>query len=104
MKTRILISIGVFLLAVAVGAGVMFHISGERISNAEKRQRAEKLGTGLGTMASIGFAVIWLPYAAQVGKRKRAEKLQKAQSGKRKRRRPRKQGDTTGLPPRRKSR
>jgi hypothetical protein len=34
--------------------------------------RAARLGEGAGTVMTIGYAAIWLPFAYQVGKRRRA--------------------------------
>jgi hypothetical protein len=70
-----------------VGGLAIWYIGTHPISGVSAQARGAQLGTGLGTLASIGYACIWLPYAAKVGQQKRAEREKKAQQKKKKRRR-----------------
>lgn len=40
----------------------------------EANQRASMAGSGAGLVMAIGYGAIWLPYAAAMGKRRRAER------------------------------
>ncbi|MCP4507963.1 MAG: hypothetical protein GY903_22105 [Fuerstiella sp.] len=83
VKKRILISIGWFVLIIALGIGGVFWIQSDTVINAERTQRAGNLGTGLGCLGGVGFAFLWLPFAYRVGKQKREarERAANADSG-----------------------
>lgn len=85
VKKMIIISIAwtVFMLIVAFVIGFVF--IGADASNGAARGRM--LGQGIGVVVSIGYAALWLPWAAKIGKQKREEKERQARRG-RKRRRP----------------
>lgn len=71
---RILVSIAWFMLMIVVGIGGVFWIVSETQNNTERTQRSGVLGTGLGCLGGVGFAVLWLPFAYRLGKQKRAER------------------------------
>lgn len=77
VKKRILISIGWFVLVMAIGVGGVFWIQSNTHNNEKRTQRAALLGTGLGCLGGVGFAALWLPFAYRLGKQKR-EELQRA--------------------------
>src|SRR4051794_23735302 len=57
------------------GSGVgLWYITTHRIPGVSAEQRAAQLGQGAGPVTLIGYAAIWLPYAYQVGKKRREEK------------------------------
>jgi hypothetical protein len=74
IKKRVLISIAWFVLMIVVGIGGVFWIQSDTRNNEERTQRAGVLGTGLGCLGGVGFAVLWLPYAYRLGKQKREER------------------------------
>ena len=74
IKKRILISIAWFALMIAMGIGGVFWIQSDTPNNEERTERAGVLGTGLGCLGGVGFAVLWLPYAYRLGKQKREER------------------------------
>ena len=80
VKKRILISLGWFVLMIALGIGGVIWITSNTRSNAESTQRAGMLGTGLGCLGGVGFAVLWLPFAYRLGKQKREERERTAKA------------------------
>jgi len=72
------------LMLIAGGLGLWYILS-QPIRASVAQTRAEKLGSGLATFMCIGYAFVWLPYAAKIGKQKRAQR--EAQRKKRKRER-----------------
>ncbi|MFG0336036.1 MAG: hypothetical protein ACF8TS_21970 [Maioricimonas sp. JB049] len=64
-------------LIVAAGAGLIWYIIEHPIPGAE--DRAALAGSGLGTLASIGYGAIWIPLAIRIGKqmRERRERSQR---------------------------
>jgi hypothetical protein len=57
------------------GSGVgLWYVTTHRVRGAGTEERAKRLGMGAGTLMAIGYAAIWLPYAAAVGKRRREQK------------------------------
>ena len=83
LNKRILISVVGLVLSVVIGLGILYVISGGSASKAEKI--AEPLGMVFGFIAVFGLGGIWLPYAAQIGKERRAE-MERQKKKKRKRR------------------
>ncbi|MDG1897700.1 MAG: hypothetical protein P8J37_22605 [Fuerstiella sp.] len=81
IKKRILLSIAWFSLIIGAGIGGVFWIQSETLNNEERTQRAGVLGTGLGCLGGIGFAVLWLPFAYRLGKQKR-EKRERSNASK----------------------
>ena len=74
LKKRIILSVAWLLLCVVIGfAAVIFVATGEG-SSADRTARAGLVGTGMGTVVGIGWAGLWLPYAAAMGKQRRAER------------------------------
>ena len=72
---KVLIITGVWtVLMFGVAIGLITYVHKNPIPGVRSADRAAKLGTGLGTFTSFGYAVIWLPYAAKIGKEKRAQR------------------------------
>ncbi len=84
VKKRILISIGWFVLVMAIGVGGVFWIQSNTHNNEKRTQRAALLGTGLGCLGGVGFAALWLPFAYRLGKQKREEREELQRAAKRK--------------------
>lgn len=73
LKKRIIISgvvLGLMMLAGAVG---IWHIM-ENVPSSQREARAGMLGSGVATLGCIVLGFVWLPYAYQIGARKRAER------------------------------
>lgn len=72
---RVLILTGIWtVLMVGVGAAAIWYIATHRVPGVRAEDRASQLGSGLGLLMTFGYACIWIPYAAKVGKQKRAER------------------------------
>lgn len=84
LKQRIILSIAWFVLCLVIGTAAFAMM----VNNAPRRDRGARasiLGGGLGVLVSAGWAGLWLPYAAVIGKKRREERSRA--SGKRKKRR-----------------
>jgi len=63
----------VWTLLACGGSGVgLWYVMTHPRSGVSSDARAARLGEGAGTVTAIGYAVIWLPFAYQVGKRRRS--------------------------------
>lgn len=62
--------------AVIVAASVLmiWYVFKHPIAGVSMEKRAEMLGSGTAVVACIGYAVIWLPIAHRVGKKRREER------------------------------
>lgn len=74
LKQRILLSIGWLVLCIVLGVAIIIPVASSGATSRERNQRATMVGGGMGTLASIGWAGLWLPWAAAVGKRRREER------------------------------
>lgn len=83
-KALVITGIWTALTVIAGGLGLWYILS-LPIRTSVAQARAEKLGSGIATFMCIGYACVWLPYAAKIGKEKRAQR--EAQRKKRKRER-----------------
>ncbi len=80
-----------FLGCGGAGAG-LWYITTHRVRGASSQERAKRFGLGAGTLMGFGYAGIWLPYAWQLGKRRREMKREEEQPV-RKKKRPRQHRD-----------
>jgi hypothetical protein len=62
------------LVALVVGIGVATWIYKAKISDRQKKARAEQLGSGIGLITFLLIAPPWIFAAAKVGKERRAKK------------------------------
>jgi hypothetical protein len=84
LKNRILLSIAWFILCIVIGTAafaVMINNSPRR----DRDARASMLGGGMGVLVSIGWAGLWLPYAAEIGKKRREERTRANRKAKKRR-------------------
>jgi hypothetical protein len=75
MSTKLaLILAGIWTLIVfaACGGGIWF--VGTQVPRSQQEARGRMLGTGIGTVAGIGYFAIILPWAAAYRKRREAQK------------------------------
>jgi hypothetical protein len=73
LKKRILFSVYWLVLIFVLAIGTFFWIAAGEPPSPETAARASMAGSGFGILASIGFGILWLPYAFEVGKRKREQ-------------------------------
>jgi hypothetical protein len=59
------------VLLVGISAGAIWYVATHPIRGVRMEDRASQLGSGLGMLGTIGYAAIWLPWAASVGKARR---------------------------------
>lgn len=59
---------------VAASALMIWYVVKHPIPGVSMEKRAEMLGSGTGVVACIGYAVIWLPLAYKIGKKRREER------------------------------
>lgn len=83
-KQRVILSVAWFVLCLVIGTAA-FAMMVNNAPHRDRGARASQLGSGMGVLTSVGWAGLWLPYAAAIGK-KRREKRARA-SRKRKKRR-----------------
>ena len=70
---RLAILSGIWLLLViGVGLWGVWRITTRPLEGISGEDRASQLGVGLGTLASLGLAALWLPALYRLGKQRRA--------------------------------
>ena len=74
LKRVIIGSIIWFVLVMTISIVGLFMIDKDAKTVSEKTRRAQMLGQGAGTLLAVGCGVLWLPWAFQVGKRRREAK------------------------------
>ena len=70
-----------FVLLMILSAGLFYWMWNDAKTNRERKERAAQLGTGMGMITAVGWGVLWLPWAAKVGKKRRATSLAAKQKG-----------------------
>lgn len=71
LKTIIILSLFWTLLILGVGMFGLWYIFENPIRGVRAEDRAAKLGSGTGVLMSLGYAVLWLPFAYKIGKKRR---------------------------------
>lgn len=66
-----LIATAAWMVLVVIVSIAMISYVASTPEKGPSQKRASSLGQGMGVVACIGLAAIWLPYAAAVGARKR---------------------------------
>jgi hypothetical protein len=61
------------VLAFGVSAVALWYVL-SHAPPSDRDRRAGLLGQGAGTVMALGYAAIWLPYAYQVGRRRREQR------------------------------
>lgn len=77
LKQRIVASLVVLTLMLMIGGGGIWYIV-ENAPRSDHEARAGMLGSATATLGCIILAVIWFPYAYQVGVKKRTERERKS--------------------------
>lgn len=71
LKTILLATAGWTLFAIVVSVALISYIVANPVAGLSAEKRAQMLGSGVGMFVAIGYAVIWLPYAYKLGKKRR---------------------------------
>ena len=71
LKTALLATAAWTFLAIVASAALISYVVAHPIAGVSAEQRGEMLGSGVGVILSIGYAVIWLPFAYKVGAKRR---------------------------------
>ena len=85
LKRRVLFSIDLLLVCLVVGIAAIGAVSAGSSSPQDANERASLLGTGLGVLVGIGWAGLWLPYAAALGKKRRQDQQRAARKSQKRR-------------------
>jgi len=75
LKRVVIGSVIWFVAMMIVSAGLFWWMWNDAKANRERKERAGKLGSGMGVITAVGWGALWLPWAAKVGKKRRAERL-----------------------------
>ena len=75
LKRVVIGSVIWFVVMMIVSAGLFYLMWNDSKNNRERQERAGKLGAGMGVITAVGWGVLWLPWAAKVGKKRRAARL-----------------------------
>jgi len=59
LRSAIVSTIAWMIVVMGLGLLGVWYMHGHRVGGASSRQRAERLGRGLGTVAALGAAGIW---------------------------------------------
>ncbi len=78
LKLALILSAAWTLLIVAGAVLAIWYLSEHPVRGMSAEERASAVGGGMGIVAAIGYAAIWLPLAAKLGQQRR-----EARSGKR---------------------
>ena len=71
LKTALVATAAWTLLAIVASVGLISYVVTHPIAGVSAEQRGQMLGSGVGIILSIGYAVIWLPFAYKAGKKRR---------------------------------
>lgn len=80
MTVKRLILASVLWTVVAIGLGLLgvWYIVEHPVPGASSEARSERLGQATAFLVTVGYAVLWLPFAYKVGQRRRAEQQLRA--------------------------
>jgi hypothetical protein len=92
LKTALIASAIWTVVVIGLIGVVIWYIANHPVPGVSKKDRAAQAGGGLGVFAGIGYGCIWLPYAAAIGKKKRAERERAKTAKKSQKRKGRKTG------------
>ena len=74
VKKLVVVTIVWTVLSLGVGVYGIWYIVQHRIPGVRAEERSARLGAGLGVLMCIGYAAIWLPFAAKIGRKRRLER------------------------------
>lgn len=77
MTTRLAIILSlIWTLLIVAGCGGSFWFVMTQVPQSQQKQRAQAFGSGMATLASLGYAGIWLPWAAAAGRKRRQQRAE----------------------------
>ena len=85
LKLALILSAAWTLLIVVVSVVILWYVGTHPVGGTSSEERAAMVGSGMGVVACIGYAALWLPLAAKVGAKRRAERERKQKSKSKKR-------------------
>jgi len=71
LKNSIIATVVWTVIVLGIGIGMIIYIGTHPVSGATVEQRSQMAGSGVGFVAALGYAAIWLPFAFKKGQEKR---------------------------------
>jgi len=71
LKNSIITTVIWTVIVLGIGIGMIIYIGTHPVSGATVEQRSQMAGSGVGFVAALGYAAIWLPFAFKKGQERR---------------------------------
>lgn len=71
LKNSIIATVVWTVIVLGIGIGMIIYIGTHPVSGATVEQRSQMAGSGVGFVAALGYAAIWLPFGFKKGQEKR---------------------------------
>lgn len=71
LKNSMIATVVWTVVVLAVGIGMIIYIGTHPVPGATVEQRSQMAGSGVGFVAALGYAGIWLPFAFKKGQERR---------------------------------
>ena len=71
LKNSIIATVVWTVIVLGIGIGMIIYIGTHPVSGARVEQRSQMAGSGVGFVAALGYAAIWLPFAFKKGQERR---------------------------------
>jgi len=71
LKNSIIATVVWTVIVLGIGIGMIIYIGTHPVSGATVEQRSQMAGSGVGFVAALGYAAIWLPFAFKKGQERR---------------------------------
>ena len=71
LKNSIIATVVWTVIILVIGIGMIIYIGTHPVSGATVEQRSQMAGSGVGFVAALGYAAIWLPFAFKKGQERR---------------------------------
>ena len=78
LKLALILSAAWTLVIIAGAVLAIWYLSEHPVRGMSAEERASAVGGGMGIVAAIGYAAIWLPLAAKLGRERREAKSRKS--------------------------
>ena len=72
LKNSIIATVVWTVIVLGIGIGMIIYIGTHPVSGATVEQRSQMAGSGVGFVAALGYAAIWLPFAFKKGQERRS--------------------------------
>lgn len=77
VKRRVMVSLVWTSAGFVAGGLCVYYVMNHPVPGVPEKVAAERLGNVVGFVLTIGYAAIWLPYAFQVGQKRRAKRAKR---------------------------